>query len=161
MNTDEIKKMLDKYFMAKTSTEEEVKLAEYFNNQEIDSDLLPYASLFRYFSHEKQTKAPENAGKKLFELQKKSAKKRNIINWSSIAATLLIVLTIGVYFNKKDNPNTLMVMYSNGKLIDDPAQAFDFVSKELKIISETVLKTGSMIESSGAFRKIKIFESEK
>lgn len=49
-----INKLLEKYWRAETSVEEERVLAAYFKGPAVDSDLLPYAGLFAYFDEESQ-----------------------------------------------------------------------------------------------------------
>lgn len=150
MDTKTIKELLNKYFAAETSQEEERMLSAYFNQSDIDSELAPYASVFRQFSAEKQVKAPANVTNKLMEMQRKEAQKgsRRIRYISlSIAAGLFIMLSIGIFRNyETKNDNAVFIMYNNGERIDDPVAALDFANKELEKISATFSKTNNLIK---------------
>lgn len=52
METAVIKALLEKYWQAETTVEEEQILAAYFKSPEVDAGLRPYADLFAYFEEE-------------------------------------------------------------------------------------------------------------
>jgi hypothetical protein len=52
MDTVTIKALLEKYWQAETTVEEERLLAAYFKGPDLDPDLQPYADLFAYFEEE-------------------------------------------------------------------------------------------------------------
>jgi hypothetical protein len=52
METAAIKALLEKYWQAETTVEEEQILAAYFKSPEVDAGLRPYADLFAYFEEE-------------------------------------------------------------------------------------------------------------
>ncbi len=51
---NEIKRLLEKYFLAETTLEEEKVLADYFRAGLVDADLLRYAAFFEYIDEEKR-----------------------------------------------------------------------------------------------------------
>ncbi len=52
-----IKTLLEKYWQAETTVEEEQALAAYFRQETIDPELQPYGDLFAYFGEEQQVTA--------------------------------------------------------------------------------------------------------
>jgi len=54
MDHETIKKLLDRYWLAETSVEEEKALAAYFRGPDIDPRLEPFRDLFAYFEEEAQ-----------------------------------------------------------------------------------------------------------
>ena len=57
---NEIKRLLEKYFLAETTLEEEKVLADYFRAGEVDAELLQYAPFFEYIEEEKQVSPGED-----------------------------------------------------------------------------------------------------
>jgi|HubBroStandDraft_6_1064221.scaffolds.fasta_scaffold604106_2 hypothetical protein len=58
MEQAEIKALLERYWRAETSLEEEQRLADYFLLAEADPELLPLQNLFQWRQEEAQVKAP-------------------------------------------------------------------------------------------------------
>tara|TARA_R110000796_G_scaffold248124_2_gene374549 strand:+ start:9572 stop:9973 length:402 start_codon:yes stop_codon:yes gene_type:complete len=86
----EIEILLNKYLDAETSLNEESILRDYFNNNEVESHLLPYKAMFTYF------KTKDEYVKPIF-------KPKTNLRWLNIAAS--IVLLIGVYFGYEAKQN--------------------------------------------------------
>ena len=55
---DKIKDILTRYWEGESTVDEELLLAEYFTQSDIDPELLVYQPLFRYFEVEKDTASP-------------------------------------------------------------------------------------------------------
>ena len=148
MDTLQIKQLLDKYFAAETTKDEEYMLATYFNQPEIDSELLPYAAIFKQFGNEKQLKAPQNANNRLREIQQQSERKnRRRLQYISLSlvAGLLMLITVSIFQDKNKAEDNVFIMYSNGQRIDDPVAAMEFTNQQLGILYNTFSGTGELI----------------
>lgn len=147
MTTNDIKNLITKYLAAETSLHEEQVLANYFaQNSAVDSELLPYVSLFSNFSTEKEIKAPSNVLNKLKAAQQRSQKRIYTLRriGIGIAASLLIVLSITLFRTLPTTSNSF-VMYSNGERINDPVAAVEFTTKQFEKISTTLNSTKPFI----------------
>ena len=155
-NTQYIKDLLDKYFAAETSLEEEQKLSDYFNQDNIDNELSAYAPLFRQFLNEKQVKAPASTTNKLKRLQQKASRNRYIPYFgTAIAAGLLLLLTLTITntADNNKNDNDLIVMYNNGKRVEDPVAALEFASEQFRKIGNTVNKANEIMNKPASTLK--------
>jgi hypothetical protein len=56
---NEIRRLLERYFLAETTLEEEKVLADYFKGEDVDAEFLPYAAFFEYIDEEKQVSPAE------------------------------------------------------------------------------------------------------
>jgi len=121
MELHKIKQQLDKYFEGQTSLQEERELKHYFSSPNVASELLPYRNTFVYFSQEKTTES----GKK-FVLPKAS----NPQKWLSIAASVVVLLSIGFFMQQTEDLGTF----------DDPEIAFMETQKSLHLIAENLNK---------------------
>ena len=152
MEKQYIKNLIDKYFNAETTRNEECLLKHYFSQDSIDPELESYTSLFRLFIAEKQVEAPENAADKLKLLQQQADKKRGrfIPYFSiSVAAGLIILLTIGLFNSKSKTPtdgSVYIVMYSNGQQVDNPIAALEFAEQEFSKISAVFSEVNRVIK---------------
>jgi hypothetical protein len=101
MNTEYIKSLLEKYWEAETSLEEEKTLKDYFNGNDIDEDLKRYTSLFRFYRSataiQMQNKEMVIPEAKVYTLPGKSYLKK-----LSIAASVAILLTVGYFMIPKN-----------------------------------------------------------
>ncbi|MFI2742460.1 hypothetical protein ACG2LH_06950 [Zhouia sp. PK063] len=97
MELAKIEALLEKYFEAATTIEEEKQLAKYFAQDNVAPHLLEYQPLFTYF-----TQAKEEQFTKHVPL---STRKKYNLKWISVAA--VAVLTFGVYFSINNKPFNL------------------------------------------------------
>lgn len=100
-----IDKLLEKYFEGETSLEEEKILRQYFRQPDIDERHKIYAPMLNFFSEERKEVAII-----------KKRKKIPFYVWTSIAASILLVLCVKLFV---DVPNTGSLVYINGKKITD------------------------------------------
>jgi len=92
MESDRIKKLLEKYFEATATEAEERTLRDYFLQEEVTPELKQYAPMFAYFS-----KAKEERYTRQVPLNTVTAgNRRNLYRWISVAAA--VVVTFGIYF---------------------------------------------------------------
>lgn len=59
--------LLEKYWQAETTIEEEQALAAYFRGDEVDAELLPYGELFAYFGEEARVSAGPDFGDRILQ----------------------------------------------------------------------------------------------
>ena len=67
MDHETIKKLLDRYWLAETSVEEEKALAAYFRGPDIDPRLEPFRDLFAYFEEEAQVTPGQDFESRILE----------------------------------------------------------------------------------------------
>ena len=133
MELGRIEKLLEKYFEAETSIAEEKELKEYFTSLDVAQHLEQYKPLFGYFPQAKQEH---------FNLAiPLTTKKRNRVVWLSVAASVAVLLGVGLFtFNNYNEPKS-----NDLGTYDDPEVAFRETQKALAMISEHVNKgIGSM-----------------
>lgn len=99
MNTNDINKLLAKYYEGSTSNAEEQKLKEYFNSNELADEHKHLKPWFEYLKEEsRQTLHDENFETTLWDkLEEKENRGRKIVPlyWiSAAAATILLLLAI-------------------------------------------------------------------
>lgn len=102
MDLQKIEQMLDAYFEGETSVAEEKILQEYFKLDEVAPHLEVYRDMFVYFAQAKTEKSES----KIKSLQpKNSGVLKNMKQWYSIAA--LLVVALGVTFFLQNNSSTI------------------------------------------------------
>ncbi len=126
-----IEKLIDKYFEGETSITEENELKAYFSSSDVAQHLKQYQPIFGYFSQ-----AKEQQFKQEIPLQ---AKKRNVVMWLSIAASVVVMLSAGmvVYFENTTRANQFVACTPE----DSPELALAQTQKALALVSEH-LNTG-------------------
>lgn len=96
MESDNIEKLIEKYFEATTTIAEEETIRAYFAQEFVATHLEQYAPMFQYFSGAKE----EKFTKKLpLNPIANVTKKRFPYQWLSIAAAGLIIF--GIYFGNR------------------------------------------------------------
>jgi hypothetical protein len=131
MALDKIEKLINKYFEGETSIAEENELKLYFSSTDVAQHLKPYQSIFGYFAQAKEQQFTQE-----IPLQ---TKKRNVVLWFSIAATVVVLLGAGVfkYLENSSKPN----QFVSCNVEDSPELALDQTQKALALVSEH-LNTG-------------------
>jgi hypothetical protein len=118
---------VSKYFDGATTIAEQIELKKYFSSSDVAANLLQYKPLFVYLS----VNANQEFEKALPTLQHK----RYPVKWLSIAASVVVLLGIGIYAF-----NNLYESKSNTELgtFDDPQVAFEETQKALALLSNHV-----------------------
>lgn len=91
MELGSIEKILEKYFEATTTVDEERTLREYFSKDGVAPHLEQYRPMFNYFSMAKEEKYTKQVPLK---------PRVNYYRWLSVAAA--VVLTFGIYFEYQE-----------------------------------------------------------
>ena len=130
MALDRIENLIDKYFEGETSIAEENELKVYFSSTDVAQHLKQYQTIFGYFSQVKEQQFTQE-----IPLQ---TKKRNVVLWLSIAASVVVMLGVGsmMYFNN-DKEEQFVACSPE----DNPELALQQTEKALALISEH-LNTG-------------------
>jgi len=129
MELNKIEDILEKYFQGETTIAEENQLKEYFSSPNVAQHLEQYKPMFGYFSQVKQQKSTQNIPLK--------TKKRNVA-WISIAASVVVLLSIGTYFYVSEKNTAPVVAQSELGTYDDPEEALKATQKALALLSNNV-----------------------
>ncbi len=135
MALDSIEKLIDKYFEGETSIAEENELKDYFSSSDVAQHLKQYQPIFGYFSQAKEQQFTQEIPLK--------TKKRNVVIWLSIAASVVVMLGVGTMMYFENNRSEQFVACTPE---DNPELALEQTQKALALVSEH-LNTG--IESVG------------
>lgn len=104
---ESIEKLLEKYFEAETSLQEEEQLKVYFSSGKVAPHLEQYASLFGYFEQSKREPSPEIVFKK--------PSKTGYIRWMSVAAVLIIGFSVYFNYQQKRQEKQAELAYQQAK----------------------------------------------
>jgi len=128
MELDRIEKLLEQYFDGETSIAEENELKVYFSSSNVAQHLKQYKPIFGFFSQENKQQF-----KATIPLQ---AKKRNVVAWLSIAATIVVLFGIAtfMYTNTTEKPKQL----SDLGTYDNPEEALAATKKALTLVSQKI-----------------------
>lgn len=127
MEWDKIEIILEKYFRGETSIDEENELRNYFSSSNVAQHLEQYKPVFGYFSLAKEQKLMQD-----IPLQ---SKKRNVAWLLSIAASVVVLLGIGLYgYFNYDTVNQSQKLGT----YDDPEVAFRETQRALSMLSNHI-----------------------
>ena len=138
MDFKQIETLLEKYWNAETSLEEEQELHSYFQRADVPENLKETAALFRYFEIEKARTLNENFDAVVTKQiqQRQGGKIVSMTNWFKIArvAAGVAVVVAAVYLigheARKSSPTEITDTES------DPKLAFEETKKALLMISK-------------------------
>ena len=162
-----IEQLLDRYFAAETSLEEESILQSFFSQKEIPSGMEKYRDLFVFRQEEQQTVLGEdfdNRILKMVEGQPQTIVKARQISLSQrlmplfkAAAVVAVFLSLGqaAQFSLGEDRAEDEINYANYKdTYEDPSVAYDKVESALQLVGESfnakpsdvILKDSTIIE---------------
>jgi hypothetical protein len=109
MEHEIVKTLLDKYWLAETTVEEEKALAAYFRQPDTDPRLEPFRDLFAYFEEEAKITPGEDFESRILERilreEQPSVQPRPVRRLSrSYAAAAAVILCIGIALMYQPNP---------------------------------------------------------
>ena len=132
-----IERLLERFYNAETSEQEELELKDFFHHEEVPPHLLAEKEMFLQLQ---ASDAPEGMEERLgnqidqWELsEQKTQKKRRIfhLQWiGSIAASLLLVIGISLHFHEPQRKDTCAT----------PEEAYAHAEKALVMFSEALNK---------------------
>lgn len=160
MDSERIKKLLDRYWECETTLEEEKELREYFASNSIDDQFKDVAPLFQFYKNEKDVAGLDG----IFDQEildqitnKETAEPKRgklvimLANISKVAAVALIVVTAG-YFIKQEMAKEEVKPYLTDTF-DDPQKAFEETKKALQMISENFNKGRKQAQKVSTFNE--------
>jgi len=128
MELNKIEKLLEKYFAAATTIEEEKVLKDYFASSNVAPILDQYKPMFVYAVQTKKEQFTATLSLK--------TKKRSYAVWLSVAASVIVLLGVAQFtFNQYNKPQ-----WQDLGTINDPEIAFKETQKALDMISVHVNK---------------------
>jgi hypothetical protein len=142
MDSKRIEQLLEKYWNAETSLEEEQELHRFFQGTDVPDNLKETAALFRYFQEEKNRSLNENFDADVTKKirQRQGGNMVSMTNWFQIArvAAGVAVVVAAVYLIghevRKSSPKEITDTES------DPKLAFEQTKKALLMISKNFHK---------------------
>ncbi|MBS1485959.1 MAG: hypothetical protein JST43_00110 [Bacteroidetes bacterium] len=143
MDSKQIEQLLEKYWNAETSLEEEQELHRYFQTNGVPDTLQETAELFRYFTHEKnKTFTDSDFDKRVTKHigQRQGGKVIRMTNWFQIArvAAGVLVLVAAVYLIGQEVRKSSPIEIADTET--DPQLAFEETKKALLMISKSFNK---------------------
>lgn len=149
-----MKALLEKYWLAETSDEEEVELKAWLAEHPIPENP-QLNTLFQYFREEKKVELDAGFDKRITSL---TNTKSISIRWLSpllkIAAALIIIFTAAYFLSRNESEKS--IAYTDRDTYSDPQQAYQETKRALLLVSER-LNTGNSYVSEIK----KINEAEK
>jgi hypothetical protein len=147
---DRIDEILEKYFRAETSIDEEQELKAYFGSGKVKPAHEQYKPLFLFY----ETERKEKFTGKLPEFTEKSVKyKQNIYLRSiSIGISIAAVLLIAIMLIKPQYNTPRDYAMVNGKYIDNEEIVMQMVNSKLENINGVLSRTMKPVESISKVR---------
>ncbi|EDP96114.1 hypothetical protein U8527_14480 [Kordia algicida OT-1] len=138
MELANIENLLEKYFEATTTVQEEQELQAYFSQNNVAPHLQEYQPMFQHFANLKSEQFTRNVPLK---------PRKNYLKWISVAAVFL--LTTGLFFNE-------------WKKQREAEQAFEDFKMTMSLVSESFNTGASHINHLAQFEETtnKIFITE-
>ena len=105
MNSPKIEKLLERYYQGETSLAEERALREFFRQDKLPPHLAELKAQFIILDEDEGLELPESFDEELFSMIREKEKssrlsrRRVVIYISSVAATVLILVTLFIRFN--------------------------------------------------------------
>jgi len=127
MERQRIAALLEKYWQAETTVEEERELAEYFRGSGVPPEWESYREIFSFFEQEAQVQPGEHLEERI--MQRISPRPQQRTAWWAAAAAILLVTTLIQLFQPA--PKAAVA-----DTYDDPQQALAAVRKALFTVSK-------------------------
>jgi len=144
MELAKIENLLEKYFEAETSVQEEAVLKEFFSNGEVPEHLSEYKEMFNYFNNS----SLETSNRSI-----KLTKKTISIKWLSIAAMLVLFIGIySVYQKNETEKEEAMLAYM------ETQKALELISKSLNKGTDAIAQLDNFNKGTEAMAQLKTFE---
>lgn len=141
MELDRIEKLLEKYFEATSTVEEEEALKRYFSKEKVAAHLERYAPMFSYFSKGKE----ERFTKQVPLAQKGDGSRKNLYRWLSVAAAA--VLMAGIYFGKSYQDERQLQKQQAEYAYNETKKALDMLAENFGRGTEKVAYLNEFVEA--------------
>lgn len=167
MNLQEIEILIRKYESGETTIEEEMVLHNFFKNSKVPSHLVNYGHLFSFFNASKEESLDNEDFDDMImqsieekdSLPNNKGKLNRLYSIISVAASIIILISVGLYFQSKTPRISFEDTY------DNPELAFDETKRILMLVSGN-MNTGSselqnVAEFEEGFKELKKISSLK
>jgi len=148
---EDIRKLLDRFYVGETTLEEEKTLQDYFSSPSIPEELLPDSDLFRSLGNASDSVAvPEGLNQKILDVidlqEKKVVRTRRIslYSLSGLAAGLLVVIALYVGYFKGDG--SMRIAQQMTDTYEDPQDAYEEARRTLAFVSAKLNSGTSELE---------------
>ena len=145
---EKVRKLLERFYQGETNLEEERWLEDYLSSTAVPTELLPDQELFKAFKGtEESILVPKDLNAKIshaIDREEKSltrSRRINLYSFSGLAAGLLAIIAVYVFFLRTDEP----VLLSAQQGVDtyaDPMDAYEEAKRTLAYVSGK-LNTGT------------------
>ena len=150
MDTNNINRLLEKYWEGESTLQEEATLQEYFNNGNVATEHEEFQSLFQFYADEKEITISDDFEKRLLEkIQNEPQVKIRKINWMRTIRSVAAVgiLLVGAFFVFQNISDPVPPEYKGRKakviaLVDegDTEEAMEATKAALELISRKMKK---------------------
>ena len=135
MDSKKIEELLQRYWDAETSLEEEQQLHEYFRNEPVPEQWKETAALFHYFEQQKNKGVnPQFEKGVIAQLNKPKGRVTNLVQTSLKIAAGVAVLIAAIFFVRQEIQKSDAVAMED--TFNDPQQALEETKKALLMISK-------------------------
>lgn len=142
--TRHIEDLLEAYFEGNTNLQEENKLRKYFSAENVATTLEIYKPLFAYISEERgamlRKLSTEEEFVFYFPSSEEKIRNKNVIKWSSITASLIILITIsGIFFQRyqqQQNEAATLAFTQTKQVLMKVSSEFNFGFQNLEYLQE-------------------------
>ena len=145
---EKVRKILEQFYKGETNLEEERWLEDYFSSTAVPTELLPDQELFKAFNGtEESILVPKDLNAKIshaIDREEKSLTKSrriNLYSFSGLAAGLLAIVAVYVFFLRTDEPDLLSAQQGVDTYAD-PMDAYEEAKRTLAYVSGK-LNTGT------------------
>ncbi|MBK8700195.1 MAG: hypothetical protein IPN29_11960 [Saprospiraceae bacterium] len=134
-----MQKLVEKYFKAETTLEEEQLLATYFDQEQVAPDLMQYAPVFRSFGNLKKISYPHSLSLRKNKINQDA--KVISHNWLRAVAAAIILVAVSVVLFKMNVPQEKPVIAKARYIeIEDPEEALAYTMQALAMVSRKYKK---------------------
>jgi hypothetical protein len=152
MDYNKIRALLEKYWEAATSLEEEAQLRNFFvtHQHALPEDLREAAPLFRYFQLENERDIPAMPEARIIPM----TKSRPWQHWMKYAAMLLIMAGIGFGVQQSRDKHKQLIAAEFGEdTYNDPEVAYKETQKALELLARNLNKGTAQMEKLSYFNE--------
>jgi hypothetical protein len=143
MDSKRLDELLAKYWNCQTTLEEEQELRRYLTENDVPDDVMPVASLFRYFEQQGKMAVQNDFDRTVMQKvvqanRARSGKLKALVSYSLRIAAGVAVLVAAIVLVRQELRKSDSVAV-NGELVDtfdDPKEAFKETKRALEMISK-------------------------
>ena len=145
---EEIRKIMDRFYLGETTLEEESKLHEYFSSNTVPEEFIPDKELFLAMgSGSDSVEVPDNLNQKIIaaidkeERSTTRTRRISVFSLSGLAAGLLVMIAVYLFYIRTDTQAVLASQEMNDTY-EDPEEAYEEAKRALAYVS-TKLNNGT------------------